>query len=133
MPACSRFARQPMSYINRGIAWGFSTSQGRRMAMPTTIALPAQFGRYYIVKMLGEGGMGAVYRAEDTELHRNVAVKVPKLNSTEDIQRFQREARVAAAIDHPNICQVLDFGSIDGIHYLTMPFVEGVPLASLIG
>jgi hypothetical protein len=100
--------------------------------MPTHTELPALFGRYRIGKKLGEGGMGAVYLAEDTELHRKVAVKVPKLGSAADIQRFQREARTAAAIDHPNVCPVLDIGCIDGIHYLTMPFIDGVPLTEFI-
>jgi serine/threonine protein kinase len=101
-------------------------------ATPPRLELPEQFGRYHIVKKLGEGGMGAVYLAEDTELHRQVALKVPKLASAEDIQRFQREARVAAAIDHAHVCPVHDIGCIDGIHYLTMPFIDGVPLAHLI-
>jgi serine/threonine protein kinase/formylglycine-generating enzyme required for sulfatase activity len=100
--------------------------------MPTYTELPAQFGRYRIEKKLGEGGMGAVYLAEDAKLHRKVALKVPKLASAEDIQRFQREARVAAAIDHAHVCPVLDIGCVDGIHYLTMPFIDGVPLTKLI-
>src|SRR5262245_17880397 len=80
----------------RGYARGKALPMSRSSAMPPRLELPEQFGRYRILKLLGEGGMGAVYLAEDTKLHRQVAVKVPKLTSDEDIQRFEREARVAA-------------------------------------
>src|SRR5262245_49637695 len=94
--------------------------------------LPPQFGRYRVLQKLGAGGMGTVYLAEDCQLARRVAIKVPRLTTPDDIQRFQREARVAAAVDHPNVCPVLDIGEIDGIHYLIMPFLEGVLLSSLV-
>src|SRR5439155_11494642 len=104
-----------------------------RAAMPISISLelPPQVGRYRILNKLGQGGMGVVYLAEDALLGRRVAVKVPLLQSDEDIQRFTREARVAAGIDHPNICPVHDIGQIDGIHYLIMPFIEGKSLSDL--
>ena len=91
-----------------------------------------QLGRYLLLKKLGQGGMGTVYLAEDCQLGRRVAIKVPRLSTPDDIQRFHREARVAAAVDHPNVCPVLDIGEIDGIHYLIMPFLEGVLLSSLV-
>lgn len=100
--------------------------------MFSRIELPPRFGRYIIVKKIGEGGMGTVYLAEDTQLDRRVALKVPHFNPDDDqriIERFQREAKVAAAIEHSGICPVYDIGAIDGIHYLTMPFIEGVPLS----
>src|SRR5260370_39437396 len=79
--------------------------------------------------------MGAVYLAEDTQLGRRVALKVPHF-SPEDgqtvIERFQREARVAAAIEHPNICPIYDIGQINGVHYLTMPFVDGTALSQKV-
>lgn len=99
--------------------------------MAVRTELPAQFGRYVIVRKIGEGGMGAVYLAEDTQLHRRVALKVPHFGGDDDpriIERFQREARVAAGIDHAGICPVYDIGQFDGIHYLTMPFIDGVSL-----
>jgi predicted Zn finger-like uncharacterized protein len=99
-------------------------------AVPTE--LPPQFGRYRILKKLGAGGMGTVYLAEDGQLGRQVALKVPRLNSPDDIQRFHREARVAAAVNHPNVCPVLDIAEHDGIHFLTMPYLEGVLLSSLV-
>jgi serine/threonine protein kinase len=103
--------------------------------MSTTTALPEQFGRYRILQKLGEGGMGAVYLAEDSQLGRRVALKVPHFtadDSPDIIDRFYREARVAAGIDHVNICTVYDVGQINGIHYLTMPYIDGTPLARLL-
>jgi serine/threonine protein kinase/formylglycine-generating enzyme required for sulfatase activity len=103
--------------------------------MASAVHLPEQFGRYRILRKLGEGGMGAVYLAEDTQLGRRVALKVPHFNRDDGpdvIERFYREARAAAALRHPNLCPVHDVGHIDGIHYLTMPFIEGKPLADQI-
>ncbi len=91
-----------------------------------------QFGRYRIVKKLGEGGMGAVYEAEDMVLGRRVALKVPRFDPDDDIkviERFHREARIAAAIHHPNLCPVFDVGEVDGTHFLTMPLLDGTPLS----
>jgi formylglycine-generating enzyme required for sulfatase activity len=103
--------------------------------MPTHQELPELFGRYRIFKKLGAGGMGAVYLAEDTRLRRKVALKVPHFTPRDGeavLERFRREARLAAGIDHPNFCPVHDVDEIDGIHYFTMTYVEGTPLANLI-
>ncbi|MBI1915443.1 MAG: HEAT repeat domain-containing protein [Planctomycetes bacterium] len=97
--------------------------------------LPEQFGRYRILKKLGQGGMGSVYLAHDTRLDRQVAVKVPSARLTGDLEgreRFYREARAASAFNHPNLCPVFDVDEVGGIHYLTMPFVEGRPLSDLL-
>jgi eukaryotic-like serine/threonine-protein kinase len=97
---------------------------------------PEQFGRYRILRRLGRGGMGSVYLAEDTELGRLVALKVPDFGPGEHPdarERFRREARAAATLDHPNLCPIFDVGRIDGIDYLTMPYIEGKPLSALIG
>ena len=102
--------------------------------MPSS-SVPAQLGRYRILSKLGQGGMGSVYLAEDTTLARRVAVKIPHLSAADGpkvIERFQREARVAAGIDHPNLCPVHDFGEVQGVHYLVMPYIEGTPLSHLI-
>ncbi|MFQ5734721.1 MAG: serine/threonine-protein kinase, partial [Planctomycetaceae bacterium] len=99
-------------------------------------SMPETLGRYRIVRRLGEGGMGAVYLAHDEQLDRQVALKVPHFAGFRDsniMERFAREARAAATLDHPNICSVYDVGEIDGIHYLTMAYVPGQTLASLIG
>ena len=102
--------------------------------MPTHQELPEQFGRYRILKKLGAGGMGAVYLVEDAKLRRKVALKVPHFTPgtrAPVLERFQREARLAAAIDHPNFCPVHDVDEIDGIQFFTMTYVEGMPLADL--
>jgi hypothetical protein len=98
--------------------------------------LPQQFGRYRIDKKLGEGGMGAVYLAHDGQLARAVALKVPFLDlpDRDGVRaRFLQEARSAAALHHPNICPIHDLGEIDGIPYLTMPYIEGESLARRVG
>ncbi|MBI1916500.1 MAG: SUMF1/EgtB/PvdO family nonheme iron enzyme [Planctomycetes bacterium] len=103
--------------------------------MPMQQELPEQFGRYRIVKKLGAGGMGAVYLAEDAKLRRKVALKVPHFTAGTrgaGLERFQREARLAAGIDHPNFCPVHDVDEVDGIHFFTMTYLEGTPLADLI-
>jgi serine/threonine protein kinase/formylglycine-generating enzyme required for sulfatase activity len=94
--------------------------------------LPCAFGRYKLLKLLGEGGMGAVYLAHDEQLDRNVALKIPNFETGEKSQvlaRFNREARSAAALRHANICPVHEVGEIDGVPYLTMAFIEGKPLS----
>jgi serine/threonine protein kinase len=90
-----------------------------------------QFGRYFILKRLGRGGMGTVYLAEDTQLGRPVALKIPRWTEEDDprtLARFYREARAAALIQHPNLCPVYDVGQLNGVHYLTMAYIEGQPL-----
>src|SRR5262249_12739616 len=108
-------------------------------AVPATPAggpgLREQFGRYRIIKQLGAGGMGRVYLAHDEQLDRQVALKVPHFQPTdgaEVLERFRREARAAATIDHPNICPVYDVGERDGVHYVTMAYIEGKPLSEVI-
>lgn len=100
-----------------------------------TFAANEQFGRYQIVEMLGGGGMGSVYRAWDTSLARNVALKIPHFclkSSPELLERFHREAKAMATLSHPNICQVFDVGNVDGTYYLTMALVKGETLAKAI-
>jgi formylglycine-generating enzyme required for sulfatase activity len=103
--------------------------------MPPPAAPPPRIGRYRIEKSLGAGGMGAVYLAEDTMLRRKVAVKVPHAADATAavLERFLREARTAASIEHPNLCPVLDAGEANGTHYLVMPFIEGKPLSLMAG
>jgi hypothetical protein len=98
-------------------------------------SLPEHFGRrYHILKELGRGGMGAVYLAKDEHLDRLVALKVPHFSPDDPtaLERFHREAKVAATLTHPNLCPVYDVGAIDGVHYLTMPYIEGRPLSALV-
>jgi predicted Ser/Thr protein kinase len=97
--------------------------------------LPEQFGRYRILKKLGQGGMGAVYLAHDTQLDRQVALKVPNFGpeaGPEALARFHREAKSAATLHHPNLCPVYDVGEHQGVHFLTMAFIEGKQLSEYI-
>jgi serine/threonine protein kinase len=92
-------------------------------------------GHYRIVEKIGEGGMGVVYRAHDERLDRDVAVKVlPKdVAQTRDrLDRFEREARAVAKLDHPNILAIHNFGTDEGIAYAVMELLEGESLRELI-
>src|SRR5215475_13339519 len=93
-----------------------------------------KLGPYEILAPLGKGGMGEVYRARDTRLHRHVAIKVlPQAFETEAArQRFQREARAASALNHPNICAVYDVGEAAGHPFLVMELLEGATLRERI-
>ena len=91
-----------------------------------------KLGPYEIQSALGAGGMGEVYRARDTRLDRQVAVKIlaGHLSATPELkQRMEREARAISALNHPSICQLYDVGSQDGTDYLVMEFLEGDSLA----
>ena len=94
--------------------------------------LPARLGRYELRKLLGKGGMGAVYLAQDLSLDRPVALKIPFFAPQESQgmrERFLREAKAAGMLSHPNLCPVYDVGEINGVHYLSMAYIEGQTLA----
>ncbi|MEM9367547.1 MAG: serine/threonine-protein kinase [Planctomycetota bacterium] len=87
-----------------------------------------RLGRYQTMKVVGSGAMGTVYLAHDTQLDRQVALKTPRFDGDETasaIQRFYREARAAAKLQHRNICPVYDVGEIDGQHFISMAFIPG--------
>jgi len=99
------------------------------------LGIPNPFGHYTITRLLGRGGMGTVYLAHDTHLHRLVALKIPAFRGTPSEaqkNRFFREARAVSALFHPNICPVLHVGEEQGILYLTTAFIEGHTLATTL-
>jgi serine/threonine protein kinase len=103
--------------------------------LPSTLTPGAKLGSYEIVSLLGAGGMGEVYRAHDSKLGRDVALKVLPRKTAKDqerLRRFQREARVVAALNHPHIVTIYSVEEGGRLHFLTMELVEGVPLSHLI-
>jgi predicted Ser/Thr protein kinase len=99
--------------------------------------LPREFGRYQLTRLLGRGGMGIVFRAEDRQLGREVALKMPLFPDQPELaeelrSRFHREARVMASLRNSTLCPVYDVGELDGAHFLTMPLLEGSTLRDLL-
>lgn len=95
----------------------------------------AKLGNYRILEKIGAGGQGTVYKATDTKLGRAVVIKVlpPELTVKEaNLKRFEREARLASALDHPNICTIFDLNDIGGVHFIAMQFVEGKNVRDLV-
>jgi serine/threonine-protein kinase len=92
-------------------------------------------GRYRVVALAGRGGMGEVYRAEDLKLSQIVAIKFLPASLSKDagaLARFHSEVRIARQVSHPNVCRVFDIGDADGVPFLTMEYVDGEDLASLV-
>src|SRR5947209_10080799 len=100
-----------------------------------TLAAETRLGRYEIRSKIGAGGMGEVYLAEDTQLHRKVALKIlpVDLASNQDrMRRFEQEAQAAAALNHPNIAHIYEIGEAEGAHFIAMEFVDGITMRELI-
>src|SRR3954452_843820 len=108
-------------------------SQKAPPAPPLAGDIPVRIGRYRVERLLGEGGMGAVYLAHDPQLDRPVALKVPRQTASRVDARFLREARAAAALRHPNICPIHDLGEADGVRFLCLAYVPGEPLSGRVG
>jgi serine/threonine protein kinase len=118
-------------------AWTASLrdSQFLRVPIGTLQTGSVLAGRYEILELLGEGGMGAVYKALDQELDRVVALKMirPELSShPEVLRRFKQELILARQITHRNVIRIVDLGAVEGLKFITMKFVEGQPLATLL-
>src|SRR5213076_1611671 len=100
-----------------------------------SIAAGTKLGRYEIRSKLGEGGMGEVYLAQDTKLDRKVALKIlpADLAANRDrMERFVREAKSAAALNHPNIAHIYEIGKSDGVNFMAMEFIDGQTFGEVI-
>ena len=103
--------------------------------VPSTLSPGMRFGSYQILQRLGAGGMGEVYRARDTRLAREVALKTLPLelcSQPEALSRFEQEARSACALNHPNIVTIYEFGHVDGTRYISMELVLGETVRELL-
>ena len=101
---------------------------------PDELPMGEQFGRYVIQQVLGKGGMGTVYLTRDTQLERDVALKIPHFEQSEGtgVTRFYREAKAMAKVHHRNLCPVHDVGDIDGKHFISMAYIKGISLKETI-
>src|ERR1041384_8746169 len=105
------------------------------MPRPDTLIDQVFDGRYRVVRKLGTGGMANVYRAEDQELGRRVAIKMLDDRHAQDeqfVERFRREAKNAAGLSHPNIVSIYDRGEAEGTYYIAMEYLDGRSLKELI-
>ena len=141
VPESSRYCLACGARLDASQAPTLTVAAGR--PLPSSDALDgAQFipgtmlaGRYRIVGLLGRGGMGEVYRAEDLKLGQAVALKfLPKevTHRADRLARFHQEVRLARQVSHPNVCRVHDIGEIGGQHFLSMEYIDGEDLASLL-
>ena len=100
-----------------------------------TLAAGAKLGRYEVRSQLGAGGMGEVYLAEDVQLNRKVALKILPTEvavNRDRIERFIREAKSAAALNHPHIAHIYEIGEVDGQRFIAMEFIDGFTLRDKI-
>src|ERR1022692_4889347 len=104
-------------------------------SVPSTLSAGTRFGAYEILEQLGAGGMGEVYRARDTRLGREVAIKTVSLHhhsQAEALTRFEMEARSASALNHPNIVTIYELGCVDNTHFIAMELVCGETVRQLL-
>ncbi len=130
-PSCSDVATQLVQAPNPRPQSRASDSLDNARFVPGTMLV----GRYRIVGLIGKGGMGEVYRAEDLKLGQPVALKFLPDNLLHDgasVARFHREVRVARQVSHKNVCRVYDIGEVEGHHFLSMEFIRGEELSSFL-
>jgi serine/threonine-protein kinase len=130
MDAAPKRATPPASSHPSRTRFPLAASGGARFAPGTMLA-----GRYQIVGLLGKGGMGEVYRANDLTLDQQVALKfLPASMATHPamLARFHSEVRIARQVSHPNVCRVYDIGEVEGLLFLSMEYVDGEDLSSLL-
>src|SRR5271165_3604727 len=104
-------------------------------SMPSTLSPGTRFGSYHVLQRLGAGGMGKVYRAKDIRLDREVAIKTLALDLSyqpEALARFEKEARAACALNHPNIVTIYELGQMNGTHYIAMELVAGETIREML-
>jgi serine/threonine protein kinase len=117
------------------IAAGYLAQQGVNSAAAPSLAPNTRLDRYEIRSLLGTGGMGEVYLAEDMRLHRKVALKIlpAKFASNQDrMRRFEREAQAAAALNHPNIAHIYEIGESENTHFIAIEYIDGDTLRERI-
>ena len=122
-------AEKPMDFLEKPVLEAAHRMIGD--PSPTRMAPGTQLTHYEIISMIGAGGMGEVYLAEDKRLRRKVALKMlaPELTRDErGLRRFEHEAHAASALNHPNILTIHEFGQADGMHFIASEFIEGVTL-----
>ena len=128
-PATPRSQRGPASAVRPPSSAESRPSDGR--FLPGSVIT----GRYRIINLLGKGGMGEVYRADDLTLGQPVALKFLPHRAGQDeglLERFRNEVRIARRVSHPNVCRVYDVGDVEGQAFFTMEYVDGEDLASLL-
>ena len=132
---------EPAVRTRAGPTVSTSTFSGTVRPKPTLGPLEpgTAFGRYHVIRLLGMGGMGAVYQVWDDELGEAVAIKVirPEITDDPDMardieRRFKRELVTARQVTHRNVVRIHDLGEIDGIKYITMPYIKGADLATIL-
>ena len=136
LPANAPAGLCPACLLQQGAAADTVTDAKQPPFQPPTVAkLAAKFPQLEILELIGKGGMGAVYRARQKELDRIIALKILPPGIGDDpafAERFAREAKALAKLNHPGIVTIYDFGRADGLFYFLMEFVDGVNLRQLL-
>ena len=133
-PGLAADSRPDLRDAGLAISWAPGERPAAGAPLPTGSDSAPSFGRYRVVRLLGRGGMGAVYLAHDPQLQRDVALKIPAEGFRADpraVEQVLREARAAAGLHHPNICPVYDVGVVDGVPFITSLYIDGELLSAV--